>query len=94
MDLPPTLRSHKLPEAQRGLPLQRPGWPAPATPKPGERFEAMILTQLLATQRPAPETPLTAGQSLMHDRTTRLRAEAIARTSPLGITALIENAPK
>lgn len=121
MDLPPNVRSFALPPhqhglalpQQRGLALQRPGWPAKATPpddhvhhhaqagKAGQTFEAMILTQLLATSRKASlgealagDTPLTAGQGLIHEQTDRLRAEAIARAAPLGVARLIENTSK
>lgn len=78
------------------LPLPRPGWPGAPEPdkaaeaqKAGERFEAMIIQQLLKSARPrtslAGPTPLAAGQDVVHEQTERLRAEAMARSTPLGI---------
>lgn len=108
MDLPPTMRAFALPPhgssaPKIGMPLPRPGWPTAAAPdkaaeaqKAGERFEAMIIAQLLTGSRPktslAGPSPLTAGQDIMHQQTDRLRAEAFARAAPLGIGKAIESA--
>jgi hypothetical protein len=86
-----------------GIPLPRQGWPTAAAPdkaaeaaKAGERFEAMIIAQLLASSRPktslAGPSPLTAGQDILHQQTDRIRAEAFARAAPLGIARAIESA--
>jgi hypothetical protein len=85
-----------------GMPLPRPGWPTAAAPdkaaeaaKAGERFEAMIIAQLLAKSRPttslAGPSPLAAGQDIIHEQTERLRAEAFARSAPLGIARALES---
>ncbi len=112
MDLPPPMRAFALPPRSSGsgegapklgMPLPRPGWPTAAAPdkaaeaqKAGERFEAMIIAQLLASSRPktslAGRSPLTAGQDILHQQTDRIRAEAFARAAPLGIAKAIERA--
>ena len=95
---------------QRGLPLQRPDWPAgpkastPDTQNTARRFEAMILEQLLATTRNARlgghanpltgDTPLNAGSDSLHQQIDRHRAALIASSTPLGTRRLLEAAPR
>jgi Rod binding domain-containing protein len=99
---------------QRALALQRPGWPQDAAPLPlaranarqadiaatAQRFEAMILEQLLSSTRKASlggnnpltgNTELAAGQDIVHQQIDRTRAELIARAAPLGVARLLEH---
>jgi len=64
----------------------------------------MILEQLLATARNAKlggetnpltgDTPLSAGQDIIHQQIDRTRAALIARAAPLGVNRLLNEAEK
>lgn len=106
------MRSFALPaRTPRAVPLKpkhdmalaRPDWPGAAAPdkaaaaqNAGERFEAMIISQLLTSSRPktslAGQTPLTSGQEIIDQQIDRMRAELMAREAPLGIGKSIGSA--
>jgi hypothetical protein len=90
-------KAHALPQ-QRGLPLQRPNWPAD-TGTAATGFETMVLEQVLRHARQAgPGTPLGgdqllgAGKALVDEQVDRQRAALIARAAPLGVARLLEGA--
>ena len=90
-------KAHAIPQ-QRGLPLQRPNWPAdPKAAATG--FETMVLEQVLRHARKAgPGVPLAgdqmlgAGKDLVEEQVDRQRAALIARAAPLGVARLLEAA--
>lgn len=84
--------------SQRGLPLQRPDWPA-ATKATATRFETMVLEQVLRHARNAgPGDHLAgdqmfgAGKELVEEQIDRHRAALIARAAPLGVVRLLDGA--
>ena len=85
---------------QRGLALERPGWPATPPPadtaKAATRFEELVIQQLLASARKASfgqslagDTPFSSNQEAIDQQVDRQRAALIARAAPLGVGRLL-----